>query len=147
MLMNGVAKQYEGKGNFGWAFRAAVGRSGGIITVWDSDVSSCSSWWHMEGAVVVNGFWGEERTECSLVNIYAPCPLSERVELWDRICYVVNQNESACICICGDFNSIRRMEERVGTRAESGRRDVAVLDNFIREAGPIDLPIHGRSYT
>ncbi|KAL8476717.1 hypothetical protein ACS0TY_029134 [Phlomoides rotata] len=101
----------------------------------------------MAGAVVVNGFWGQDNRQCCIINVYAPCPLSERAELWDRIQCIVDQNAGSYICICGDFNSIRKFEERCGTRAESGRRDVEIFDSFIRDTGLIDLPLHGRSYT
>ncbi|KAL8502134.1 hypothetical protein ACS0TY_021304 [Phlomoides rotata] len=46
-----------------------------------------------------------------------------------------------------DFNSIRRLSERVGRNSGSCRTDVEAFDNFIMDAGLIDLPLHGRSYT
>ncbi|KAL8520430.1 hypothetical protein ACS0TY_011088 [Phlomoides rotata] len=51
-----------------------------------------------------------------------------------------------CIRIAGDFNSIRRVSERAGRRAESCKRDIA-FDGFIRDSGLLDLPLHGRSFT
>lgn len=50
-----------GEENLGWAFRASTGRSGGIIFMRNANIFAASSWWHMEGAVVVNGVWGEGR--------------------------------------------------------------------------------------
>lgn len=101
----------------------------------------------MDGAVIINGLWGSDRIECCLINIYAPCPLPERVRLWDRIHQVIVQNAVSCICVAGDFNSIRREFERVGRRSEFARNDVEAFDEFIVNAGLIDLPLHGRFYT
>ncbi|KAL8507620.1 hypothetical protein ACS0TY_018235 [Phlomoides rotata] len=101
----------------------------------------------MAGALIVNGLWGIDRLPCCIINIYAPCILSEKIALWDRVCLVVNQNQSACICIIGDFNSIRNSMERDGTSMQANLRDMNVFNDFINTVGVLDLPLHGRSYT
>ncbi|KAL8537033.1 hypothetical protein ACS0TY_012283 [Phlomoides rotata] len=83
-----------GRGNYNWSFKPSVGRSGGIISIWNSDKFICSSSWFMEGAVVVNGYWTSDDSHCMIINVYAPCLLSEREELWDRILSVINQSQS-----------------------------------------------------
>lgn len=50
-----VCRLIWGRNNCGWAARVVVGRSGGLITLWNSDKFRCVSWWHMEGVVIVNG--------------------------------------------------------------------------------------------
>lgn len=136
-----------GEGRFEWATREAIGSSGGIISLWNSDIFSHSSIWHMSGALVVNGFWGQERTQCCIININAPCSFSEKQDLWDRVAMVINQNPGVCICVIGDFNSIRRESERMGRGLLANRRDIAGFDSFICDSRLVDLPIHGRSYT
>lgn len=74
-----------GQNRCGWAYRESEGRSGGIISLWNLEVSSASSSWYMKGAVVVNGFWRSERIECCIVNVYASCQVNEKIELWDRL--------------------------------------------------------------
>lgn len=138
---------WGGRGQFNWAFRESLGRAGGIVSLWDADKFLVKSQWHMEGAVVVNGLWGQGRQQCCIINVYAPCPLAERLELWDRLRYVVLQNQDVRICMAGDFNSICRDGERIGRRACSNRNDTESFDFFIRDSGLIDLPLHGRSYT
>ncbi|KAL8522492.1 hypothetical protein ACS0TY_012600 [Phlomoides rotata] len=103
----------------GWSYRAATGRSGWILTLWNIESFTTSSCWDMEGAVVVNGVWGSERINCCLVNIYAACSLTERLALWDRLLQVVAQASDSCICITGDFNSVRRDAERAGRNSRS----------------------------
>ncbi|XP_057788776.1 uncharacterized protein LOC131005735 [Salvia miltiorrhiza] len=43
-----------GSEKFGFASRKAEGRSGGILTIWNSDIFSCSSTWDVPGALFVN---------------------------------------------------------------------------------------------
>lgn len=50
-----ICRSIWGRGNFEWMARDAVGRSGGILSIWNSDLFSCMSSWHMNGAVIVNG--------------------------------------------------------------------------------------------
>ncbi|KAL8546618.1 hypothetical protein ACS0TY_006369 [Phlomoides rotata] len=44
-----------GNGKMGWAFKAAEGRAGGILSIWNNEKFMASSSWHMEWALVVNG--------------------------------------------------------------------------------------------
>ncbi|KAL8516062.1 hypothetical protein ACS0TY_014658 [Phlomoides rotata] len=136
-----------GEGNFSWAFREADGRSGGLLSVWNSDKFAIVSNWHMLGAVIVNGLWGADRIQCCIINVYAPCPLVDRIDLWDRLLGTLNQVAPSCICLAGDFNSIRRVSERAGRMAESCKRDIEAFDDFVRDSGLLDLPLHGRSFT
>lgn len=134
-------------GKIEWVFRGSVGRSGGILSVWNGDTFSASSCWHMEGAVIVNGIWSVEGIDCCLINIYAPCLLVDKMVLWERVLQVISQYPNSCICVAGDFNSVRRATERAGIRAESAKKDVDAFNSFIQNSGLIDLPLHGRFFT
>lgn len=136
-----------GNKNCGWVFREAEGRAGGILLIWDKEVFSYLSHWHVYGALVVNGLWGHDRIECCIINVYAPCLINEKEELWNIIQNVVSQNSNCCVCVIGDFNAIRREAEREGRGVVSSNRDIFLFDGFIRNSGLIDLPLHGRSFT
>ncbi|KAL8543150.1 hypothetical protein ACS0TY_003881 [Phlomoides rotata] len=142
-----LGKSVWGGDNVEWAFRESVGRACGIISLWDTEKFVCSSSWNMEGAVIVNGYWKEDGSRCCVVNVYASCIVSAKMELWDRIQSIIEQEADACICVLGDFNSIRYESEREGRRAGSCRRDVMAFDTFIRASGLVDLPIGGRTFT
>lgn len=101
MVNEEVCQLIWGRNNCGWAAREAQGRAEGLIVLWDSDKFRCMSWWHMDGVVVLIGFWGSEEIKCCIVNVYAPCPLDERREPWDHINIIVHQNEDVCVCIGG----------------------------------------------
>lgn len=136
-----------GDSRFGWEARDAVGRAGGIITLWDPDKFNCISSWHMEGAVVVNGFWGSSGVSCCIINIYAPCPLEEGRDLWDRLNSIIHQYEDSCVCLASDFNSIRFEHEKCGSAGVVNRRDIHAFDQFICGADLTNLPLHRRTYT
>ncbi|KAL8503681.1 hypothetical protein ACS0TY_022415 [Phlomoides rotata] len=104
-------------------------------------------YWYMVGGLVVNVLWGQDRIPCCIVNIYAPCVFSEKIELWDRLVSVINQNPSACICVIDDFNSIRIEAERDGRAMLPNPRDISAFNSFINDVRLIDLPLHGRSFT
>ncbi|KAL8461664.1 hypothetical protein ACS0TY_032954 [Phlomoides rotata] len=90
-----VGKTVWGGDKVEWAYREAVGRAGGIISLWDSDKFVCSSSWNMEGAVIVNGFWKEDGARCCMVNVYAPCQVTAKTELWDRILSIINRETNS----------------------------------------------------
>lgn len=68
----------------------------------------------MNVALIVNGLWGNERLHCCIINVYAPCVLSKKEDLWDRLASVINPSFTSCLCVTGDFNSIRRESEGKG---------------------------------
>lgn len=139
-VTDAMARNLWGEGSFGWVARNSVGRSGGIMILWNSENFVVSSSWHMEGGVILNGFWGPERVSFCIVNVYAPCPFEERVELWDRLLYVVHQNNTGGLCIVSDFNSIKHPSERSDSSTSVVRRDLESFNNFIRDANLLTFP-------
>lgn len=64
-----------------WVYKGSEGRSGGMLTIWDNDVFCKSSSWFMRGALVVNGFFRRDGTNCCIINVYAPGLEQEKREL------------------------------------------------------------------
>ncbi|XP_057803588.1 uncharacterized protein LOC131018916 [Salvia miltiorrhiza] len=85
--------------------------------------------------------------DCCLVNIYAPQSFSDGVVLWDQISLVVEQNKDLCVCVVGDFNSIRNGSERVGRGSQFQFTDVQSFDSFIRNNNLVELPLQDRKFT
>ncbi|XP_057775476.1 uncharacterized protein LOC130994451 [Salvia miltiorrhiza] len=83
-----VLKTIWGTEKCGFAFRKAEGRSGGILSTWNSSSFLSSSNWEMPGALIVNGRW-----------------IPERENLWNTIGLVIEQSRDLHVCIGGDFNS------------------------------------------
>ncbi|XP_057808416.1 uncharacterized protein LOC131022889 [Salvia miltiorrhiza] len=70
----------------------------------------------------------------------------EREQLWDRLESVVRQNKDLCVCIGGDFNSIRNRSERVGRGIQFSARDVQMFDHFVRRCGLEEIRLQARSF-
>ncbi|KAL8457740.1 hypothetical protein ACS0TY_035560 [Phlomoides rotata] len=133
--------------DFDWAWSEFEGRSGGLISILNSRVFSKRSVWHCRGLLIINRRWREDDGEMVIINVYAPCLVAEKEVLWDTIKLVIEQNEEARICVVGDFNSIREVDERIGRGGEVDRKDIQIFANFISTSGLMELPLWGRKFT
>lgn len=114
VVSNGLIKMVWGDALCGYLFQPSAGASGGPITVWDVsrvDVSSSMSFGHV---LVIKGKVISTSEEFVIVNVYAPCDLDAKKVLWERMSSLVLDNMNLCLCVCGDFNSVRNVEERKG---------------------------------
>lgn len=59
----------------------------------------------------------------------------------------VSPNDDCCLCVAGDFNSIRASGERVGQGSSVHSNDITAFDGFIRESSLLDMPLTGRKFT
>lgn len=94
--------------------------------------------------MVVNGFGGLERKKCCIINVYAPCPLDERLDLWGRLTIVVQQNDGICICVVVDFNSVRFEHERNGS--SDAQLVQKCLLRSISDHCPLSLGVEGLGF-
>lgn len=106
-----------------------------------------SSYWDMARVVTINGYWGLKIIKCCIVTVYAPSQAKEKEELWECLTHIVNQFGDYCLCLAGDFNSVRVTSERVGKNGSTNRREITLFNNFIQDVNLHDLQIHGRSFT
>jgi len=51
------------------------------------------------------------------------------------------------VCVCGDFNLVRLVEERKGRGMVFRQFDANCFNNFIVDYAFVDLPICGRLFT
>lgn len=49
-----------------------------------------------------------------------------------------------CICVVGDFNSVRSPSERIGRGEGGDARDILAFEELIGESGLIDMPLVGK---
>lgn len=69
--------------------------------------------------------------------------------MWEEIIKCKKEEGGDMWCILGDFNYIRRKEERKGinTIGSSSRREIQGFNKFIERLEVVDLPLFGRKYT
>ncbi|XP_071713279.1 uncharacterized protein [Rutidosis leptorrhynchoides] len=65
--------------------------------------------------------------------------------MWDSLSELLIKLEDVACILCGDFNEVRRVEERLNCDFVASR--AARFNNFITTNGLIDLPLGGRKFT
>jgi exonuclease III len=132
----------------GWRFAPALGRSGGILTLWDGAKGKCVSSFQGQGYLGVCLEWGLNKSTCLIVNVYAPCNLHSKKALWVDILVALRAYPADSYCILGDFNSIRDKEDKKGVDIlPNWRSDARLFNIFIDNSRLIDLPLLGRKFT
>jgi len=79
--------------------------------------------------------------------IYAPCDHRAKQELWESLSARLQLLVGEKVCVCGDFNAVRNVEETWSQRGISGTHDFHHFSHFIVDNGLVDLPLCGRRYT
>ncbi|KAL8457806.1 hypothetical protein ACS0TY_035616 [Phlomoides rotata] len=78
-----LCKSIWGNSPSDWAWLGSIGNTGGILTIWNSEVFQKTSEWSRTGMLVVNGRWVEDDSICTIINVYAPNSAAQRGELWE----------------------------------------------------------------
>ncbi|GKV29684.1 hypothetical protein SLEP1_g38589 [Rubroshorea leprosula] len=124
--------------------KSSTGMSGGLICVWDSKILKKKETIEGDNFIGVFGLWGVEEIPVYILNIYSPCQMSRKRALWEELQGLIN-NRKGMWCLAGDFNAVRRVEERAGCKVVSN--EMREFDAFIHNTELVDLPLIGRKYT
>lgn len=84
-----VSWLWEGD-DFEWVAKNAVSRSGGLISIWRKGSFSLNTVFQGDHLIGLVGNWGAEQVPVTILNIYAPCDLRGKKQLWEEI---ANQKE------------------------------------------------------
>jgi exonuclease III len=147
MVNDMVVKSFWGDSPFGYSFQQSVGASGGLVTVWDPSRVVVFSSMRLDHALIIKGKDLSTNEDFMVCNVYAPCDLLAKKQLWDRLHILVTSNVECCLCVCGDFNSVRSVEERKGRATFFRQGDADIFNSFIHDSLLIDLPICGRLFS
>ncbi|KAJ9556808.1 hypothetical protein OSB04_011422 [Centaurea solstitialis] len=131
-----------GFGNFDYALAGSEGRSGGLVTVWDSDLLVKVSLIVDRRFIVLRGKWLPNNSYINILNIYAPNSLAERDEFWENLKKVIGDDREEGWLLCGDFNEVRRPEEHRGSSFNS--RGAFRFNEFIRTLDLVEPQMGGR---
>ncbi|KEH33181.1 endonuclease/exonuclease/phosphatase family protein [Medicago truncatula] len=72
---------------------------------------------------------------------------TERQALWNALSARLALLSGKKVCICGDFNAVRSVDERRSVRNGLTSADCASFNGFIDDNMLVDLPLHGRKFT
>lgn len=123
-----------GGSNYGYSFQPSMRASGGLVTVWDNnvvDVWSTSSFGHI---LIIRGRVINTNQEFIVANVYAPCDMSAKQTLWDRLHSISLLRADINMCIYGDFNSIRSAGEGKSRGTVLRQHDVDIFNTFIEDS-------------
>ncbi|GJT40392.1 RNA-directed DNA polymerase, eukaryota, reverse transcriptase zinc-binding domain protein [Tanacetum coccineum] len=134
-------KSMWGNFNFDYACSMTMGRSGGIITMWDPNVFKKNIIWCNDNYVIVEGKWKNSVEDYFLINVYGPQQQPEKYILWDLLRSFI-QNHQENFILFGDLNEVRCATERFGSNFSSS--DATIFNAFIQDVGLIDLPMGGK---
>ncbi|MCH82498.1 cysteine-rich receptor-like protein kinase, partial [Trifolium medium] len=136
-----------GNSSHGFSYRPSVGASGGLLTLWDTTEVQVWSSESYENVLWCHGLFVRTGEEFYLANVYAPCDSRAKQVLWDSLSVKIQALGRSRVCVCGDFNAVRSVDER--RSANDGYRplDHIPFNRFIDNNTLIDLPLCGRKYT
>ena len=84
------------------------------------------------------------------INVYSKCDLPAKRRLWENLIRERNNRGGGAWCILGDFNVVRRRDERRGVNTEASSTQVLEMflyNSFLGDMELEDLNVLGRCYT
>ena len=142
-----VCKSIWGDDNVYYSYQPSVGASGGIATLWDLKEVEVWLTVSLDHVLAVSGRFLKSGDQFVVFNVYAPCDTSRQQVLWNVLSSRIDSLEGQNVCVCGDFNAIRREEERRSVSSVLPQAGIDSFNNFIVNNFLVDLPLRGRSFT
>lgn len=138
------ARACWGDTEFGVNHTNSIGRSGGLLNLWDSKSFTSTEVISSHNYLINIGTWVGISTPVIFANIYGPQPIREKAKLWENL-KEIKQERKGVLIIMGDFNVVRRPDERFNSIFCP--RTAKDFNNFILDSGLIDLKMGGFRYT
>jgi exonuclease III len=142
-----VCTSVWGSSSFGFSFRPSVGASGGLLTVWDTTEVEVWSLLSRDHVLWCHGRFIKTGEDFMVANVYAPCEPGAKQGLWGALSLRLQSLIGMRVCVCGDFNAFRSIDERCSASAGNRPLDHIGFSRFIDDNSLIDLPLCGRKFT
>ncbi|KAJ0535621.1 putative RNA-directed DNA polymerase [Helianthus annuus] len=133
-----------GSRDFDYDVVDAVGRSGGLLSVWDSKIFTKTSVIKRRYILVVSGYLKNDGQKVSLVNVYCPQKLVDKRMVWDEIKAMISDVDEMWI-VAGDFNCVRDRLERRNSKFHEG--STKEFNDLLDESGLQEYSLRGRRFT
>uniref|UniRef100_A0A251UE24 Putative RNA-directed DNA polymerase, eukaryota, Reverse transcriptase zinc-binding domain protein n=1 Tax=Helianthus annuus TaxID=4232 RepID=A0A251UE24_HELAN len=122
----------------------SVGRSGGLVSIWNPDVLSVDQIFKNHRYLILSGSMSGVEHRVNVVNLHAPNDSTNRRALWAELGGMINQDGGVWV-LMGDFNEVRSEEERVNSRFDRGSSDA--FNGFISSSGLLEYSMTGGKFT
>ncbi|XP_071718145.1 uncharacterized protein [Rutidosis leptorrhynchoides] len=106
-----------------------VGKSGGQLIIWDTNVFDATDVFSCDFFIGIRGTWIRSQKELNVVKVYGPHDDHYKAIFWDQLHNTISSDFNLAWVICGDFNESRMFNE------------------FIEKSNLIDIPLGGRLFT
>nr|GEW67386.1 RNA-directed DNA polymerase, eukaryota, reverse transcriptase zinc-binding domain protein [Tanacetum cinerariifolium] len=133
-------------GNFQFehAVSPSVGRSGGILSVWDTTSFSKLNVFPFENCLIIEGRWLYSHLHCYMVNVYASQDDRKKETLWNQI-IDFKEGHLGHYIVFRDFNVVRSASERTGTIFNPSSANA--FNQFISDGHLWEIPHGGHLFT
>ncbi|GJR47194.1 RNA-directed DNA polymerase, eukaryota [Tanacetum coccineum] len=129
---------------FNYVHSNAVGNSGGILCVWDSNSFVKESHTILDFFVIIRGKWLKSGIDLIIVAVYGPHDPRDKRMVWEYLSYVINQ-WNGNVVVMGDFNEVRYKLDRFGSVFNV--QGAEEFNAFIADVGLEEVPLGGSSFT
>lgn len=130
--------------DFNWIFSPSVGTSGGLLSMWNKIQFQMSKSVLNRHWIAIEGKFPSLNFECILVNIYNPCSVKARLDVWEEISDYCKLAYLPCLII-GDFNEVLKASER-GSNLSS-QTGIDHFRNFLQEMHLMEIAPSSKSFT
>lgn len=133
--------------HFNFSYQPSVGASGGLLTLWDSKEVEVWSTIFFEHVLGIQGRFVKSGDEFTIFNVYAPCAANRQQILWESLVVRLTSLYDHNVCVCGDFNVVRYVEERRSVGVSVTSAASVSFNRLIEDSCLVDLPLQGRRFT
>ena len=81
----GLCQALWGDKEVTWEWQAAVNSAGGLLCLWSEEVFKLQNKVIGSGFILLVGQWLKEAQQVHIVNIYSPCDVQSKRNLWETI--------------------------------------------------------------
>ncbi|KAK8614993.1 hypothetical protein V6N13_068779 [Hibiscus sabdariffa] len=71
--------------------KKAIGNSGRVVSIWDKNMFLAELKISDQRFILVRGWWIQNGTLAMIINVYAPCVISEHIDRWALL---INRRQS-----------------------------------------------------
>ena len=125
----------------GWEWLPAASATNGLLCIWSEEVFKLQNKVIGSDFILLVGQWLKKAQQVHILNIYSPCDVQSKRNLWETIKQLKSAYIGGLWCILGDFNNVRNNSERLGSchRGE-GNNSIREFNEWIEDLEVEDAP-------
>ncbi|GAU51099.1 hypothetical protein TSUD_411800 [Trifolium subterraneum] len=118
-----------------------------ILCLQETKLQTCDDILSCEHVLWCHGRFTKNGEEFFVANVYTPCEDGAKQGLWVSLSARIQSLGRRRICVCGDFNAVKHIDERRSSRGGFCFLDHIPFSRFIEDNNLIDLPLSGHKFT